>query len=98
MPISVIIPTYKRPKYLLRHLRSLQEQTLSSFEIIVVDNEANAKIECIVAEFNRTARLPVRYVPEPRLGLIHARHAGAQAAGGIFWFCKRSRGKLIENQ
>jgi glycosyltransferase involved in cell wall biosynthesis len=82
MHISVIIPTYKRPKHLLRHLRSLQEQTLSSFEIIVVDNAANAKIERIVAEFNRTARLPVCYVPEPRLGLMHARHAGAQAAGG----------------
>jgi glucosyl-dolichyl phosphate glucuronosyltransferase len=82
MNISIIIPTYKRPKYLLRHLRSLQEQTLSSFEILVVDNAADSEIERIVAEFNRTARLPVRYVPEPRLGIMNARHAGARAAGG----------------
>jgi glucosyl-dolichyl phosphate glucuronosyltransferase len=82
MNISVIIPTYKRPKSLLLHLRSLQEQTLSSFEIIVVDNAADTEIERIVAEFNRTARIPVHYVPEPRLGVVHARHTGAQAAGG----------------
>ena len=82
MPISVIIPTYKRPQSLLRHLRSLQEQALSSFEIIVVDNAADAELARRVTEFNRTARYPVRYVPEPRLGIMHARHAGARAAGG----------------
>jgi glycosyltransferase involved in cell wall biosynthesis len=82
MHISVVIPTYKRPKPLLLHLCSLQEQTLSSFEIIVVDNAADAEIERLVAEFNQTARLPVRYVPEPRLGVVYARHTGARAAGG----------------
>ena len=82
MHISVVIPTYKRPKPLLLHLRSLQEQTLSSFEIIVVDNAADAELARRVTAFNRTARYPVRYVPEPRLGVMHARHTGAQAAAG----------------
>ena len=82
MHISVVIPTYQRPQSLLRQLRSLQEQTWSSVELLVVDNAADAELARQVAEFNQTARLPVRYVPEPRLGVVHARHTGAQAAGG----------------
>jgi glycosyltransferase involved in cell wall biosynthesis len=66
----------------LRHLRSLQEQTLSSVELIVVDNAADAELARRVAEFNQAARFPVRYVPEPRLGVVYARHTGAHAARG----------------
>ena len=82
MNVSVIIPTYNRLQALLQALRSLQEQTLPRFGIVVVDNDADPEVERMVGEFNRTARLPVRYVPEPKLGLHHARHAGARAATG----------------
>jgi glucosyl-dolichyl phosphate glucuronosyltransferase len=80
--ISVIIPTYNRPQSLLQTLRSLQEQTPADFEILVVDNAADSEVQCRVTEFNQTARLPVHYVPELRLGLMHARHCGARAATG----------------
>jgi glycosyltransferase involved in cell wall biosynthesis len=63
-------------------LRSLQEQTLSDFEILVVDNAADPAIEQAVVEFNRSAIVPARYLPESHLGLHNARHAGAQAANG----------------
>ena len=82
MPLSVIIPTYNRPQSLLRQLRSLQEQILRCYALLVVDNAADAELARRVAAFNRTARRPVRYVPEPRLGLMEAPHAGARAAGG----------------
>lgn len=82
MATSVIIPTYNRPQTLLQALRSLQNQKLPSFEIIVVDNADDSKVRCLVGEFNQTARVPVRYVPEPRVGLHNARHAGARAAAG----------------
>lgn len=82
MKISVIIPTYNRPQSLVRALQSLQEQTLSDFEILVVDNAADAKVEQIVMDFNRTARIPAQYVPEPRLGATNARHSGARTARG----------------
>jgi len=36
----------------------------------------------MVAVFNRNAKVAVCYVPEPRLGLHHARHAGARLAEG----------------
>ncbi len=82
MHISAIIPTYNRPKLLLQALRSLQEQTLEIFEILVVDNAADPNIESMVAEFNQTARVHVNYIPEPQLGLHNARHTGARAAKG----------------
>lgn len=52
MRISVIIPTYKRPRTLLQAFRSLQEQTLPDFEIVVVENAADSGVEKMVAEFN----------------------------------------------
>lgn len=82
MQVSVIIPTYNRPHLLLQALKSLQEQTLEGFELLVVDNAADREIESVVAEFNQTAKVPVNYIPEPQLGLHNARHAGAYAAKG----------------
>jgi glycosyltransferase involved in cell wall biosynthesis len=80
--ISVIVPTYNRSRTLLQSLHSLQEQKLSEFEIIVVDNAADPKVERSVKELNQTAKVTTQYVPEPKLGLHHARHAGARAARG----------------
>lgn len=82
MQVSIIIPTYNRSSVLLQALKSLQEQTLKDFEILVIDNAADSKIESMVAEFNQSCRVKVNYIPEPQLGLHNARHAGAKAANG----------------
>lgn len=103
MNISVIIPTYNRPKSLHQALQSLMQQWLADLEILVVDNAADPKIERLVEEFNQAfieddgscsndskrneasnqkARRKARYIPEPRLGLHNARHAGVRAAKG----------------
>lgn len=80
--ISVIIPTYRRKSILLRALESLQRQTLADFELVVVDNAAEADLAEALAAFNGTARVAARYVAEPRLGLHHARHAGVRTSSG----------------
>lgn len=80
--VSVIVPTYQRLSTLRMALESLQSQTMESFEILVVDNAAEAAVKRMVDDFNREARVPVRYVAEPQLGLHHARHAGARVARG----------------
>jgi glucosyl-dolichyl phosphate glucuronosyltransferase len=82
MLLSVIIPTLHRPESLMRQLQSLQAQTLPQFEIVVVDNAADAILMSRLAVFNQTACHPVHYVPEPRRGLMEARHAGAHCAKG----------------
>jgi glycosyltransferase involved in cell wall biosynthesis len=80
--LTLIVPTYRRPTDLLRCLASVQQQHLAEFELLVVDNAADAQLAQRVAEFNRTARISARYVAEPRLGLHNARHAGVRAATG----------------
>jgi glycosyltransferase involved in cell wall biosynthesis len=80
MELSVIIPTYNRHNLLLQSLQSLQEQSFTGFEIVVVDNAADNKMAESLKDFNRTAKVPIRYVPEPSLGAHHARHTGARIA------------------
>lgn len=80
--LSLIIPSYRRVKHLLRALESVQKQIYHDFEILVVDNAADEDVEREVTKFNQTARVSARYLAEPRLGLLHARHAGVCAARG----------------
>lgn len=63
-------------------MASLQRQTLSSFELLLVDNAADPTLEACVAAFNTDARVPVRYLAEPEPGAHTARHAGARVASG----------------
>jgi glycosyltransferase involved in cell wall biosynthesis len=82
MNITVIIPTYKRPRTLFQALQSLQKQTYPCFEILVMDNDVDPEIKRSIFIFNQTARIQVRYIPEPRLGVHYARNTGAQMAMG----------------
>jgi glycosyltransferase involved in cell wall biosynthesis len=66
----------------MRCLESVQHQELHEFELLLVDNSPDAELRSHIEEFNTAARIPAQYVPEPRLGLHNARHAGARAASG----------------
>lgn len=80
MNIAVIIPTYKRPRTLLQTLASLQQQTVSDFEVLVMDNAAEPAAERAVAEFNETAKVKARYIPCAEGGNSEARNRGAKEA------------------
>jgi glycosyltransferase domain-containing protein len=54
--VSICIPTYNRPEYLLRALRSCLAQTYSHFEIIVTDNSTNDE-----------SREAIRQLHDPRI-------------------------------
>ncbi|MEO7455260.1 MAG: glycosyltransferase [Gemmatimonadaceae bacterium] len=77
--LTVVIPTFRRPASLLRTLASLQEQDVA-LELIVVDNAADESLRTSMDAFNSSARLPVRYVAEPRAGVHYARNSGAMLA------------------
>lgn len=49
--VSVIIPTYNRAHDLLRALRSLQQQTYTNWEAIVIDNHSIDNTDEVVASF-----------------------------------------------
>ena len=63
----------------MRALASLQEQDVP-IEILVVDNAADVELRHALDTFNETARYPVRWIPEPALGLHNARNTGAMHA------------------
>jgi len=82
MKISLIIPTYKRPKELFRALSSLKGQTLRDCEVLIIDNAPSPEIEQMVSSSRESYNIPLKYFSEPKLGLHYARHAGAISAKG----------------
>jgi glycosyltransferase involved in cell wall biosynthesis len=80
--ITVIIPTYRRPNTLRAALESLRKQTQTGFQILVVDNAAEAATESLVGEFNRAVGVRATYVAEARLGVHFARNTAGRVADG----------------
>lgn len=81
MIASVIIPTYRRPEYLKKALRSIvSQQWTEHFEVFVLDNDCDKSIEETIREFLFNERCNIRYLPVPEPGLHNGRHAGALAS------------------
>lgn len=76
MKVSVIIPAYNEEKSIGSTIRSVFEQTLKPYEIIVVDNNCNDRTSEIAKEMG------VRVIVEKKQGLSFARNAGFDAAKG----------------
>jgi glycosyltransferase involved in cell wall biosynthesis len=76
MKISVIIPTYNEEKTIANCLKSLKEQTVKDFEIIVVDDGSKDKTGEIVKGF------PVIYLTQKHQGPGAARNLAAKKASG----------------
>ena len=73
--ISVVIAAYNTEKYIAKCLESLQKQTYTDFEVIVVVDGATDKTLMICEEFSkrdrrfipvyrRTAALPLQEIPD----------------------------------
>lgn len=82
--LSIVICTHNRAPDLEAALESLTRQTLDGdlFEVIVVDNRSTDDTRAVVERWQ--VRRPIRYVPEPELGLCRARNTGWQAARSDF--------------
>jgi glycosyltransferase involved in cell wall biosynthesis len=76
MLLSIVIPTYRRPEMLAELLDALAPQLFPEVELLVVDNDPAASARAVVA---RDPRL--RYVHEPRPGVVNARNRGVAEAG-----------------
>ncbi|MFN2400426.1 MAG: glycosyltransferase family 2 protein [Gemmatimonadaceae bacterium] len=82
--ISVIVPTYKRPRQLLSCLTALAavDYPRASFEVIVVDDGSPNPPHGLVAAFEQG--LCLRVVTQPHAGPATARNTGAEIARGDF--------------
>ena len=80
--ISVVIPTYNRGYVIKRAIESIQKQTYSNIEIIVVD-DGSTDNTCQIIEGISEPR--IRYIYNPKnAGVSHARNLGIMAAKGDY--------------
>jgi Glycosyltransferases, probably involved in cell wall biogenesis len=83
LDVSIIVPTYNREHLLPLALDSLlkQDYPKSCYEIIVVDNNSKDGTQLLVYNYiKKNQDYTIRYIKEPRQGLVFARHAGARNA------------------
>ena len=78
MNISVIIPTYNRKKTLARAIQSVKNQSLSPFEILIIDDGSNDGTEGWVKENFQN----IKYIYQNNHGVSSARNIGIENAYG----------------
>jgi glycosyltransferase involved in cell wall biosynthesis len=78
MKISVIIPTYNRKKTLARAIQSVINQSLSPFEVLIIDDGSNDGTEEWVKENFQN----MKYIYQNNRGVSSARNIGIENANG----------------
>lgn len=85
MKYSVIIPVYNRPQEIKELLHSLVNQTVSNFEVLIIEDGSTERCEKIVEHF--AVDLDIRYYFKKNTGPGHSRNFGmARARGDYFIF------------
>lgn len=89
--VSIVIPCYNGGRFLDQALQSLQQQTFTDFEVIIVDDGSNdpatvAKLASLKNDVGqkRLSVLDIKIVSQPNAGLAAARNTGFQAARADF--------------
>lgn len=85
MKVSVIVPIYNVEEYLVRCVKSIQNQTLRDIEIILVDDGATDRSGYMCDEMARYDER-IKVIHKKNGGLSDARNAGIDVAKGDFVF------------
>ncbi len=78
--VSIILPTYNRASFLPEALASIQGQSFSSWELVVVDDGSTDDTREIVEAWRRDVAQPVSYGWQENGGAYAARNAGLDRA------------------
>jgi glycosyltransferase involved in cell wall biosynthesis len=84
-PVSICIPTQRRPDGLALAARSAFRQAgvdVSRLELVIIDNDKVPSAEPLATHLAAEAPFPVRYVHVPEPGVANARNAALAAAKG----------------
>ena len=81
--ISVIIPTYNYSQYVADAIRSVQSQSFSDWECLVIDDGSTDNTRQIVADISASDPR-VRYFYQQNKGLSAARNTGIKESSGDF--------------
>ena len=83
--ISVIIPIYNSQQYIYDCIKSIQKQTYSNIEILMIDDGSEDNSENICKEIGKTDHR-IRILTQIHKGVSAARNAGIKAAKGKYLF------------
>jgi hypothetical protein len=83
--VSVVIPCYKQAEYLPSAIESVVRQTLSDWEIVVVDDGSPDDTAQVFARLGAAhPEQSMTLVRQPNSGLAAARNAGISASRGLY--------------
>lgn len=82
MRFSIVIPVYNRPAEVEELLESLCRQTLSDFEVVVVEDGSTEKSDIICESYR--GRLDLKYFFKPNSGPGPSRNYGAEHSQGEY--------------
>lgn len=83
LKLSLIIPLYNRPEEIKELLESLENQSSTDFEVIIVEDGSSVKSDKIVKAFED--KLSIRYFFKPNSGPGQSRNYGAARARGNYF-------------
>ncbi len=82
--ISILLPVYNAQQFLADCLRSIQQQTCTHFEVVVVDDGSTDDTPRILAEFSsRDSRFRILSLTENQ-GIVAALNHGLKACRGVW--------------
>lgn len=77
---SIIIPTYNRSYILWKTILSVQRQTFTDWELLIIDDGSTDDTKKVVAQFQDDKRITYHFIPNS--GVTHARNVGLQKCVG----------------
>lgn len=100
--VSVIIPTYNRAGFVVEAIQSVLAQTISDFELIIVDDGSTDSTREVLSDF--ISKRTIRYIRQNNQGEAAARNTGIDEARGRYiafldsddLFCPEHLGQHIE--
>ncbi|MHA6603175.1 glycosyltransferase family 2 protein [Aerococcus urinae] len=96
LPISIIIPIYNVEKYLIECLESVRRQTLTDFEVIMV-NDGSTDASPVIADNYCQRDERFKLFHQENQGQSAARNFGTSQAKGEYVFFLDSDDKIVEN-
>jgi glycosyltransferase involved in cell wall biosynthesis len=80
---SIIVPVYNRPGEIAELLESLDKQTFSDFELIIVEDGSSSKSDAVIEGFRE--KINIKYLDRENQGPSLARNTGMEAASGDYF-------------
>ena len=82
--VSVIIPCYNATSTLPKTIQSLQQQTFTDFEVILIDDGSKDDIKQMAAQIQQKSGLKVKFESQENGGVSTARNHGIELAAGKY--------------